>query len=149
MLSIFTLQRYKLEIALTTKLVFNEFIIRNNTLKKEIKSVDEYIKAFPEDVIDKLQCIRQIIKVNAAESLECLSYVMPAYKIEGKPLVYFAAYKNHIGFYAAPTGHEKFKKQLSVYKQGKGPVQFPLDQALPEELIEAIIKFRKTENINK
>jgi len=79
-------------------------------LKKDFKSVDEYIKAFPEDVIDKLQCIRQIIKVNAAESLECISYGMPAYKIEGKPFVYFAAYKNRIGFYAVPIGHEKFKK---------------------------------------
>ena len=67
---------------------------------------------------------------------------MPAYKINKKPLVYFGGFAKHIGFYATPTGHEKFKKQLSVYKQGKGSVQFPLDQQLPVALIKNIIKFR-------
>lgn len=104
------MQRWRMDSTNQAKLVFNEFIIRNNTLKKEINSVDEYIKDFPEDVIDKLQCIRQIIKENATEALESISYGMPAYKINGKPLVYFAAHKDHIGFYATPTGHDKFKK---------------------------------------
>lgn len=70
---------------------------------------------------------------------------MPAYKTHGKPLVYFAAFKNHIGFYATPTGHAEFAEQLSKYKQGKGSVQFPFD-AVPFDLVEKIIQFRVKEN---
>ena len=68
---------------------------------------------------------------------------MPGYYLNKKPLVYFAGYKNHIGFYATPTGHEKFEKELSKFKQGKGSVQFPLNQAIPYDLIKEIVKFRK------
>src|SRR5690554_7664798 len=74
---------------------------------------------------------------------------MPAYKLNKKPLVYFAGYKNHIGFYATPTGHLEFAKELSKYKQGKGSVQFPLDEPLPVNLIERIIRFRVIENNQK
>ena len=73
---------------------------------------------------------------------------MPGYYLNGKPLVYFAAFKNHIGFYATPNGHEAFKKELSQYKQGKGSVQFPLKEEIPYELIRKIVKFRK-ENLQK
>jgi len=61
-------------------------------------------------------------------------------------LVYFAAFKNHIGFYATPSGHDEFQAELSKYKQGKGSVQFPLDQPMPYQLMERIIKFRVSEN---
>jgi uncharacterized protein YdhG (YjbR/CyaY superfamily) len=71
---------------------------------------------------------------------------MPAYRQNGI-LVYFAGLKNHIGFYASPTGHQAFKKELSVYKTGKGSVQFPLDNPLPLTLIKKIVKFRVKENI--
>jgi len=67
---------------------------------------------------------------------------MPAYKIKGKALVYFAGYKNHIGFYATPSGHAEFEKELSVYKQGKGSVQFPIDAPLPVDLVARIVKYR-------
>ena len=70
---------------------------------------------------------------------------MPAYKLRGKPLVYFGGYKHHIGFYATPTGHEQFIDELSGYKQGKGSVQFPLDQPMPWDLIERMVKFRVSE----
>ena len=73
---------------------------------------------------------------------------MPGYKQNGM-LVYFAGYKNHIGFYAMPTGHTNFKKELSVFKQGKGSVQFPLDKPLPLKLITRIVKFRVRENLLK
>jgi len=63
--------------------------------------------------------------------------------------VHFAAFKNHIGFYPVPTGIEKFKKELSVYKGAKGSVQFPLDQPIPYELISKIVKFRVKENLEK
>jgi uncharacterized protein YdhG (YjbR/CyaY superfamily) len=71
---------------------------------------------------------------------------MPAYKTHGKPLVYFAGFKKHIGFYATPTGHAEFKSELSQYKQGKGSVQFPIDQPVPYELIDRIVEFRVQEN---
>jgi len=91
-------------------------------MKKDIaipKTIDEYIAGFPDNVIIKLQKLRETIKKAAPGAEEMISYQMPAYKYHGM-LVYFAAYKNHIGFYATPTGHAAFKKELSVYKEGKG-----------------------------
>jgi uncharacterized protein YdhG (YjbR/CyaY superfamily) len=109
-------------------------------------TVDNYIKSFPENVQELLNQIRAIIKENAPEAEESFAYQMPAYKTNGKPLVYFAVFKNHIGFYATPTGHAKFEKELSKYKQGKGSVQFPLDKPMPLYLIARIVKFRVEEN---
>jgi uncharacterized protein YdhG (YjbR/CyaY superfamily) len=74
---------------------------------------------------------------------------MPAYKMNGKPLVYFAAFKKHIGFYATPTGHAEFRDELSAYKQGKGSVQFPLDKPIPYDLIKQIVVFKAKENSAK
>lgn len=118
-------------------------------MKNDFKSVDEYIESFPSEIQFILEKIRNIITTNAPEATESLSYGMPAYKTNGKPLVYFAAYKNHIGFYATPTGHEKFADDLSIYKQGKGSVQFPVDKSIPYELIEQIVLFRVKENQDK
>jgi uncharacterized protein YdhG (YjbR/CyaY superfamily) len=112
------------------------------------KNVDEYIAGFPPDVIIKLQKLRDIIKKAAPGADELISYGMPGYKYHGV-LVYFAAYKNHIGFYATPNGHAAFKKELSVYKEGKGSVQFPLDQPLPISLLTKIAKYRVKENLEK
>lgn len=109
-------------------------------------TVDNYIRSFPENVQVILKQIRAIIKENAPEAEESFAYQMPAYKTYGKPLVYFAGFKNHIGFYATPTGHAKFEKELSKYKQGKGSVQFPLDKPLPLDLIARMVKFRVKEN---
>lgn len=89
--------------------------------------------------------MRRQIKAAAPKAEESISYGMPAYKLNGV-LVYFAGYKNHIGFYATPTGHEAFKKELSAYKEGKGSVQFPLDEPLPLDLVSRIVKFRVKEN---
>jgi len=108
--------------------------------------VDKYILAFPSTTQVMLKSIRSIIKTEAPDAIESMSYGMPAYKYSGKPLVYFAGFKNHIGFYATPTGHDAFKEELSGYKQGKGSVQFPLDRPLPIELIKQIVKFRVEEN---
>lgn len=77
---------------------------------------------------------------------EKMSYGMPGYYLNGRPLVYFAGYKKHIGFYATPNGHERFEKELSSYKQGKGSVQFPLNDEIPYQLIREIVKFRKGES---
>ncbi|SNV38004.1 Uncharacterized conserved protein [Chryseobacterium taklimakanense] len=105
--------------------------------------ISKYIANFPEDVQEKMQKIRKIILDEAPEATEKLGYGMPGFYLNGKPLVYFAGYKNHIGFYATPSGHEEFKEELSKFKQGKGSVQFPLKDEIPYDLIRKIVKFRK------
>jgi len=105
-------------------------------------NVDDYISDFPEAIQSVLEEIRDTIRKAAPDALEMISYGIPAFKFKGKPLVYFAAFKNHIGFYPTPTGVEEFEKELSVYKQGKGSVQFPLDKPMPLKLISKIVKFR-------
>jgi uncharacterized protein YdhG (YjbR/CyaY superfamily) len=105
-------------------------------------SVDEYIKDFPEEIQHLLNQIHSTIINVAPNAEESLSYGMPAYKLNGKPLVYFAAFKNHIGFYATPSGNAAFEKELSKYKQGKGSVQFPIDKPLPLTLIVKIVKYK-------
>jgi uncharacterized protein YdhG (YjbR/CyaY superfamily) len=109
-------------------------------------TVEDYILSFPTEVQERLQLVRQLIKENAPEAMESISYGMPAYKLNNKPLVYFAGYSRHIGLYATSTGHKQFKDELSVYKQGKGSVQFPLNQPLPMDLIARIVQFRVQEN---
>jgi uncharacterized protein YdhG (YjbR/CyaY superfamily) len=115
-------------------------------MKKSILSVDAYIVSFPKDIQEILGNIRQTIKKAAPQAVEEIAYQMPAYKLNKKPLVYFAAFKNHIGFYATPTGHQAFADELSKYKQGKGSVQFPLNENIPYDLIERIVQFRVLEN---
>lgn len=113
-----------------------------------MEEVEKYINALPIEVQKISRKIRAIIKKTAPDCVESISYGMPAYKTFGKPLIYFAAYKNHIGLYATPSGHAQFSAALSKYKQGKGSVQFPLDSAIPYELIEEIVAFRVKENNN-
>lgn len=112
-------------------------------------TVDEYIQSFPSNVQKILTKVRKIIQKHAPEAEESIAYGMPAYKFNGKPLVYFAGYAKHIGFYATPTGHNAFAKELSQYKQGKGSVQFQLNKTIPYDLIERIVKFRVEENNGK
>lgn len=111
-----------------------------------MNEIETYIQKFPDSVQLILRNIRKLILDNAPEVEEMFAYGMPAYKTYKKPLVYFAAFKNHIGFYATPSGHSEFKDELSKYKQGKGSVQFPLDKPIPYQLIERIVKFRVIEN---
>lgn len=114
-------------------------------MKTGFTSVDEYIHSFPQDVQVILNKVRATIKKNAPEAVEGISYQMPAYKMNGKPLVYFAGYTTHIGFYATPAGHEQFRAELAKYKQGKGSVQFPLSRPIPYSLIAQIVQFRVKE----
>lgn len=108
----------------------------------ELQNVDDYIKAFDGVTKERLLRMRAIIKETSPEAKESMSYGMPAYKLNNKPLVYFAGYKNHIGFYATPNGHAAFEKEFAQYKQGKGSVQFPHDKPLPETLIKRVTEFR-------
>lgn len=112
-------------------------------------NIDEYIAGFPKETQIILKKIRTTIKKLVPKSEETISYGMPAFKLNNKALVYFAGYKHHIGFYATPTGHKEFKIELSIYKQGKGSVQFPLDKPMPYDLIKRIVKFRVAENNQK
>jgi len=112
-------------------------------------TVDEYIRSFPLEIQEKLQTIRETILENAPESEERMAYGMPGYKLHGKVLVYFAAHTNHIGFYALPSGHTEFKKELAGFKQGKGSVQFQNNEPLPIDLIALMVQFRAAENAIK
>jgi uncharacterized protein YdhG (YjbR/CyaY superfamily) len=123
---------------------------RESMEKKEnnYKTIDEYILAFPPEVQEKLKQMREVIKAAAPEAEERISYKMPAFSLKGK-LVYFAAFRNHIGFYPTGSGIAKIQKELANYKSGKGSVQFPLDEQLPVELISKVVKLRVLENIKK
>ena len=114
--------------------------------KAGITTIDEYIKTFPKATQKILEEIRATIRAAAPDAQEKISYQMPTFFLHGN-LVHFAAFKNHIGFYPVPTGIAKFKKELSVYEQGKGSVQFPLDKPMPLDLITRIVKFRVNENL--
>lgn len=110
--------------------------------------IDIYIFGFPFGVQEMLQKLRETIKIAAPDAVEILSYQMPAYKLNGM-LVYFAGYKNHIGFYPGSNGIEAFRAELTAFKCSKGTIQFPLDKPLPVELITKIVKFRVFENSAK
>ncbi|MGL4336720.1 MAG: iron chaperone [Turicibacter sp.] len=107
--------------------------------------IDEYILSFAPEVQVTLQTLRSIIKQSAPEAEEKISYKMPTFALHGN-LVHFAAFKNHIGFYPAPSGIEAFKNELDGYKLAKGSVQFPLNQPIPYPLVSEIVKFRVAEN---
>jgi uncharacterized protein YdhG (YjbR/CyaY superfamily) len=106
------------------------------------KDIDEYIAAAPLEVRETLEQIRRTIREAAPKAEEKISYGMPAFTVNGKILVYFAAFTNHIGFYAAPTARETFVKEFSRYKTGRGSVQFPLSGPMPLQLIARVVKFK-------
>lgn len=116
--------------------------------KASIQSIDAYIAAFPEDIQKILQELRATIHAAAPDAVEKISYQMPTFYLKGN-LVHFAAFKNHIGFYPAPSGIEEFAKELSRYPGSKGAIRFPMDQPLPLELISRIVKYRAVENLKK
>jgi uncharacterized protein YdhG (YjbR/CyaY superfamily) len=111
-------------------------------------SIDDYIATFPKEIQRMLQELRATIHAAAPEATEKISYQMPTFYLKGN-LIHFAAFKNHIGLYPAPSGIEAFKEELSRYASSKGAVQFPIDKPLPLELVSRIVKFRVAENLNK
>lgn len=117
-------------------------------MKTAFNSVEDYIAIQTDEVKPLLESIRKTIKETAPQAEECISYQMPAYKLKG-PLVYFAAYKNHIGFYPTGTGIAAFQKEIAQYKNSKGAVQFPLNQPIPHDLIRKMVLFKVDENLNK
>lgn len=105
-------------------------------------NIDEYIAGFPAETQKALKLIRATIRKAAPKAEETISYAIPAYKLDGKALIYFAGYKNHVSVYPAPRAHSEFRDELAKYKGGKGTIQFPLAKEIPTDLIERIVRFR-------
>jgi len=118
------------------------------TIRTTPRSIDDYISRFPGNVQSILKKLRATIRKAARGAEEKISYQIPAFVLEGF-LVYFAAFKNHIGFYPRTTGIARFQKELAPYEGAKGSVQFPLDQPIPYGLISRIVKFRVKENLEQ
>lgn len=116
--------------------------------KNTPNDIDNYIAGFPMETQEILQQLRLVIRNTAPNAQESINYGIPTFKLQGN-LVHFGGYKNHIGFYPAPSGIEKFKKELSVYQGAKGSVQFPLNKPLPLALVKKIVQFRVKENLEK
>jgi uncharacterized protein YdhG (YjbR/CyaY superfamily) len=112
------------------------------------KNIDDYAGRFPKEVQQLLKNMRLAIKKAAPQAKETISYGIPAFTLNGM-LVWFAAFKSHIGFYPRASAIAAFKKELSAYKGAKGSVQFPLDQPLPLALVSRIVKFRVKQNLSK
>jgi len=112
---------------------------------KKFRTIDEYIESFPENVRDILEKLRDTIRKTAPGAAESISYQMPTFKLDKKRLVYFSAWKNHIGFYSVPVGDAAFRKELSPYSGEKGSLRFPMDKAIPYDLVKKIVMFRMGE----
>jgi uncharacterized protein YdhG (YjbR/CyaY superfamily) len=122
--------------------------IEEKAMRDQFATIDEYIASFPPDIQSILKKVRQTVHEAAPQATEAISYQMPAFKLNGN-LVYFSAFKHHIGFYPTPSGTDKFNKEIAPYKHSKGAVQFPLDQPIPYDLITEIVKFRVKDNLAK
>lgn len=116
-------------------------------MKNTYETFEGYFLLFPAEIQMKLKAIRDIVHLQISNAEECISYQMPAFKYKNKPLIYFAAYKNHIGFYPLPETLKKFEKDFTErkYSFSKGAVQFPLEEQLPLALIEKMVQFRISE----
>ncbi len=118
--------------------------------KTQVKpdNFEEYLQGFPGDVQKILHQVRKTIREEAPDASELISYGIPTFKLHGN-LVHFGAYKNHIGFYPAPSGVKEFQEELSSYKSGKGSMKFPLNRPVPYDLIRRITRYRVKENLEK
>jgi uncharacterized protein YdhG (YjbR/CyaY superfamily) len=115
--------------------------------QQELNTLDSYIGAYPAAIQTILKILRDTIRKAAPLADEAMSYGIPAFRLNNKNLVHFAAFENHIGFYPTPSGIETFKKELSKYKGAKGSVQFPIDSPIPYDLVRKIVVFRVKENL--
>ena len=110
-------------------------------------SIEEYIGTFPQNVQKTLEEVRRTIKAAAPDAREKISYQIAAFELNGRNLIHFAGWKNHIALYPIPSGSEAFNKQLSQYVDGKGTLKFPLDKPLPLKLISKVVKLRVADNL--
>ena len=115
--------------------------------KKQFETIDEYIETFPKDAQSILEKMRQTIRKAAPEAEETISYQMPTFKLKGSVLVYFAAFRRHIGLF--PPAPREFKKEVSLYLGPKGNLKFPTDKPIPYELVTRIVLSRRKEILEK
>lgn len=115
---------------------------------KKFQTTDEYLSTLPQPARDAATRLRQAIRQTAPQAEEAISYNMPAFKLNGI-LVWYAAFKNHIGLYPKASAIVAFKDQLAPYKTSKGAIQFPLDRPIPLNLVKQIVKFRIKENTSE
>lgn len=113
--------------------------------RKQSKTIDEFIDSFPEDVRAILERVRQAIQTAAPGAIETMSYGIPTFDLNGKHLVHFAAFKEHISFFPTPSPIPVFKKELTGYKTSKGTIQFQISKPIPFGLIKKITAFRVKE----
>jgi uncharacterized protein YdhG (YjbR/CyaY superfamily) len=113
------------------------------------QTIDEFISSYPPEIQTILQKIRATVQKSAPGAEEAMAYGIPTFRLNGRNLVHFSAFKSHIGFYPTPSGIEKFKKELSAYEGAKGSVKFPLEKPIPYALITKIVKFRVKEELEK
>lgn len=116
---------------------------------KNYRSIDEYIRTFPEDVQKKLEKIRQTIRKVAPDAEETISYEMPTFQLDGSYLIYFAGWKNHISLYPVPSTEKTLHEELAPYLSGKGTAKFPLKKPVPYDLVEKIVEYRLREHREK
>lgn len=117
--------------------------------KKPPGTIDEYIAGFPDEIQQILEALRATIRAAAPEAAETISYLIPTYTLNGKNLVHFAAFKNHIGFYPGPSGIRAFAGALSAFASAKGSIKFPIHQPLPLDIVAGIVKFRVQEDMER
>jgi uncharacterized protein YdhG (YjbR/CyaY superfamily) len=108
---------------------------------KRVNTVGEYLSALPTRVRDRVESLRKTISHAAPQAEEVISYNMPAFKWKGA-LVWYAAFKQHIGFYPGASAIVAFKSELASYKTSKGAVQFPIEKPIPTKLVKKIVNFR-------
>lgn len=114
-----------------------------------IKSIDEYLKSQPDNVVEILQKIRSVVHGEAPKAEEAIRYGMPTFRVSNTNLLHFAAYAHHIGFYPTPSAIEEFSEKLKMYKTSKGAIQFPLDKPIPYDLIKTMTKYRLKQVLEK
>jgi uncharacterized protein YdhG (YjbR/CyaY superfamily) len=116
--------------------------------KEAFKTIDEYVASFPRNIQNILEELRQVIRDSAPNAEEAISFQMPTFKLNGN-LVWFAAFKNHIGFYPKASAIEAFRKELTDYEVSKGTIRFPLEKPIPFDLVRKIVKYRVKQNLEK
>jgi len=117
--------------------------------RRHFATMDEYIETFPDDIQRILEKMRQTIREAEPDAEEAISYQIPTFKLNGKNLVHFAAFKNHIGFFPTSSGVEAFENELGRYQRSKGTIRFPLEKPIPYDLVKRIVVFRVKENLAK
>jgi uncharacterized protein YdhG (YjbR/CyaY superfamily) len=111
-----------------------------------VSSIDEYIATFPADTQEILKKLRSTIKAAVPDAEERMSYGMPTFTMNGKYLIYFAGWKNHISIYPIPSGHQEFNKKIEPYISGKATLKFPLDQPLPLDLVSEMVRLQMADH---